>query len=379
MIIGIDALTLRAGGGITHIKELLDNFDPNIFNINKVFLFSNENTLKQIPTKKWLVKISYPMLNKSLIHTLLWNFFYFNSELKKNECELLFSPGGTYNGNFRPYVSMSQNMLIFEKKESVRYGLSYMRFRLLILNFLQKRSFKNAAGIIFLSKYSKKYISNSLNLNGKQISIIPHGINERFNNRPKVQKKISDYNNKHPFQILYISTVDVYKHQWNVVEAVTHLREAGLALELTLIGSAYKPSFMKLMKSINNRNKSYIKYLGPVLYSEIEKYYQTSDMFIFASTCENYPNILVEAMSSGLPILCSSYGPMQEILGKEGYYFDPLNISDLEEKMKKLLADSKLRQKISEYGYDLAKSYSWVKTSNDTFSFLRKVYNNYNN
>ncbi len=377
MIIGIDALTIRTGGGITHLKELLANFDPKIFNLKKVILFSNEETLKQIPSKEWLIKISHPLLNRSLIYTIIWKIIYFNSELKKNGCELLFSPGGIYNGNFRPYVSMSQNMLIFEKKESYRYGLSYMRFRLLILNILQKRSFKNAAGIIFLSKYAKLYISNNINLNGKLISIIPHGINEWFKNKQKIQKNIDDYNSEHPFRILYISTVDVYKHQWNVVEAVTHLREAGFDLELTLIGSAYQPALKKLMKSIHNRNKSYIHYLGSVPYSEIEIYYKNSDMFIFASTCENYPNILVEAMASGLPILSSSYGPMQEILGKEGCYFDPLNISDIEEKMKKLLVDPKLRQNISEYGYNLAQSYSWVKTSNDTFSFLNRIYNNF--
>ena len=36
--------------------------------------------------------------------------------------------------------------------------------------------------------------------------------------------------------------------------------------------------------------------------------------FIFASTCENMPNILIEGMSSGLPILCSNYLPMPEFL-----------------------------------------------------------------
>ena len=45
----IEALNIRAGGGITYIKELLDNVDYQMFNLGKISLFSNRNTLIQIP------------------------------------------------------------------------------------------------------------------------------------------------------------------------------------------------------------------------------------------------------------------------------------------------------------------------------------------
>ena len=48
-------------------------------------------------------------------------------------------------------------------------------------------------------------------------------------------------------------------------------------------------------------------------------------LFVFASSCENMPNTLVEAMASGLPIACSDRGPMPEILRDGGTYFDPEN------------------------------------------------------
>ena len=41
-----------------------------------------------------------------------------------------------------------------------------------------------------------------------------------------------------------------------------------------------------------------------------------SDLFIFASSCENLPNTLLEAMASSIPIISSSKGPMREILEK---------------------------------------------------------------
>ena len=42
------------------------------------------------------------------------------------------------------------------------------------------------------------------------------------------------------------------------------------------------------------------------------------------------PNILIEAMSSGLPIVCSSFPPMPEFLKEFGIYFDPENVESLQ-------------------------------------------------
>jgi len=42
-----------------------------------------------------------------------------------------------------------------------------------------------------------------------------------------------------------------------------------------------------------------------------------------------HANILVEAMASGLPIACSNRGPMPEVLGDAGVYFDPEDPHDI--------------------------------------------------
>ena len=65
-------------------------------------------------------------------------------DLARDACDLLFSPGGLYSGGFRPCVTMSRNMLPFERLERARYGLSPMGLRLLLLRHGQERSFHNA-------------------------------------------------------------------------------------------------------------------------------------------------------------------------------------------------------------------------------------------
>ena len=148
MIIGIDASNIRIGGGVTHLKELLDNNNPRNFGLEKIIVFSGSNTLNQLKDQAWLIKITHPLINKSLFHIILWQKFYLNKMLLKYNCNLLFCPAGTYIGRFKPYIAMSQNMLIFEKKESSRYRFSLIRVRFFILNLVQSASFKNANAVI---------------------------------------------------------------------------------------------------------------------------------------------------------------------------------------------------------------------------------------
>jgi hypothetical protein len=49
------------------------------------------------------------------------------------------------------------------------------------------------------------------------------------------------------------------------------------------------------------------------------------DLLIFASLCENLPNILLEAMNSRLLIACSSVEPMPSVLKGGGIYFGPFS------------------------------------------------------
>ena len=60
-------------------------------------------------------------------------------------------------------------------------------------------------------------------------------------------------------------------------------------------------------------------------YHELHSEYKDADLGVFASSCENLPIILIEKMASGLPIACSNKGPMPEVLGSAGVYFDPEN------------------------------------------------------
>src|SRR5690606_39268522 len=125
-------------------------------------------------------------------------------------------------GNFPNVVSMSRNMLPFEKEERERYTDIKSKIRFRILKKTQSHTFHNSKGVIFLSEYAKNYIVNLIKLTNEHI-IIPHGINVKFLNEPKIQYDVNEYTSQKPFKFLYVSKISVYKHHWNVAEAVIRL------------------------------------------------------------------------------------------------------------------------------------------------------------
>ena len=121
-----------------------------------------------------------------------------------------------------------------------------------------------------------------------------------------------------------------------------------------------------------DREGDFIRYLGSSPHDELPARYASADACVFASSCENLPNILLEGMASGLPIACSDRGPMPELLGDAAVYFNPELQSSIEEALERLLNSPELRYSLAKKTYQLSQKYTWDKCADQTFYFLKK-------
>ncbi|MBW2663067.1 MAG: glycosyltransferase family 4 protein [Deltaproteobacteria bacterium] len=376
MILGIDLSNIRAGGGVTHISEVLRYGRPVDFGFKQVVAWGSTNTLSSLCDQLWLGKAHAPILNRSLPWRIYWQQIILPKLLKQNQCNLIFSPGGTLPQHISvPTVTMSQNMLPFEPKEAARYKAVSMRARFKLLNIVQGMSFQRADGVVFLTEYAKKTVYAQLKKKPLQTAIVPHGISKDFFSPPRAQKPLDSYSLANPFRLLYVSIVDVYKHQWHVAEAVAVLRNKGFPVVIDFVGSSYPQAIRRFKNTVYelDTNGSFITYKDFIPYNELPKVYHQADAFAFASSCENMPNILLEAMAAGLPIACSNRGPMPEVLGNAGVYFDPEYPDQIVDALAMLLKDHGLRARLAQEAYNRAQEYSWERCADETFSFLAEV------
>jgi glycosyltransferase involved in cell wall biosynthesis len=375
LVIGIDASNLRRGGGVTHLIELLSTAKPEKHGVARVVVWGGKQTLGKLPDRAWLAKVSPIALNRGLLYRTWWQRYSLSRAAHAAQCDVLFVPGGRYAGNFRPIVTMSQNLLPFEWRELCRYGWSLTTLRLVLLRYTQRRSFQRADGVIFLTEYAGQAVLNVTGQLAGKTATIPHGLNPRFQIKPREQRPIGEYSASNPYRLLYVSIIDQYKHQWHVVEAVHALRMEGFQVILELVGPAYPAALTRLQAAIARFDPKgrWVHYHGAVPYEALHQIYAQTDLGIFSSSCENMPIILLETMAAGIPVACSHHGPMPEVLGAAGLYFDPEKSPDIAQAIRKFMLTPELRSEKAEAGFERARQFSWERSAEQTYSFLAAV------
>jgi glycosyltransferase involved in cell wall biosynthesis len=374
MRVVIDASNLRAGGGLTHLLALLRAAEPEQHGVDAVDVWSGRGTLERLPARPWLTARHHPSLDRSLPERLWWQ----RRELPPHaRGALLFAPGGATASPVRPRVVMCRNMLPFEPAERARFGRSGTRARLEILRVAQSRQFTGADGVIFLTQYARDQVLPQLSSPPRRHTIIPHGVDPSMRAAPRAQRARAALTEADPLRMLYVSTVSPYKHFAAVADAVHALRASGLPVSMEFVGPSDDRDAERALTdriAAYDPAGAYLTWRGGLAHDEVAACYRRAEVFVYASSCENLPNILVEAMAAGLPIASSSRGPMPEVLGDAGMYFDPENPAELALRLRELVASHELRETLAQRAFERAQEFQWSRCAADTFAFLAEVH-----
>ena len=112
---------------------------------------------------------------------------------------------------------------------------------------------------------------------------------------------------------------------------------------------------------------------GNIPYDQLPNLYHHAKLNIFASECENCPNILLEAMGSGRPLLASEKPPMPEFAKDAAIYFVPSSPKNLADKIISIIDNQDVLNKLSEKSTRKSVCYSWKNTALKTFQALEKL------
>jgi glycosyltransferase involved in cell wall biosynthesis len=373
MILGINASRARSGGARAHLIGILSEGDPPAQGIDAVHVWSYGALLDALPDRPWLFKHRTPALEKSLVWQVLWERFSLTGALRRAGCNLLLNLDAGTVSRFRPAITMSQDMLSYEPGELRRLRLGKAWLRVWLLRIMQNRSLRAAQGSIFLTRYAAGVIQQSCGPLANQ-SLIPHGVGETF--RQAAPRAAWPVAGNRPIRCLYVSPVWLFKHQWVTVRAIKHLRQRGHDVVLTLAGDGDADAKALLAQQIaeSDPEGSIVTRLGHVPHGELPSVLAAADIFVFASSCENMPITVLEAMAVGMPIACSNRGPMPEVLADGGVYFDPENDVAIANAVEELIKDIELRERISSRAHELASAYSWTRCARETFAFAFRTH-----
>ena len=111
-------------------------------------------------------------------------------------------------------------------------------------------------------------------------------------------------------------------------------------------------------------------------HAELVECYKGSNLFLFPSRHEGMPNVVLEAMSSGLPIIASRIAGNEELVvdGETGILFPSEDVEALYVALRKLLTDASQRQKMGIASRRRVEAlYSWENTAQQYTLLLETI------
>lgn len=373
MKIVINALSALRGGGQTYLINLLNEFKDLNLNCTLIILTNKKNThIFEKYRNKNVVLLESRFASKNVVFRTLWELIYLPYLLRKKHVKSYYSPGGimvtAIPKGCVSYTAL-RNMLPFDEKERRRFPLfSYIRFKLWLLKRVFLLSYKMSNGVIFISNHSLKEVEKYIPDIKNKSQVIYHGINSKFLKK-HISLDVLPQGLIENQYYLYVSILDVYKAQKEVVESWLKMNKQGNELPLVLVGPKYNEYGEQVVELIEASKQNNIKYLGPIDYNKLPALYQNARALIFASSCECCPNILLEKLASGKPTICSNIMPMPEFGQNSVVYFDPYDASSLATAVDYLEAEGNLA-KYTKLSVMRAADFSWRETAKSTFNFL---------
>ena len=147
--------------------------------------------------------------------------------------------------------------------------------------------------------------------------------------------------------LLTVGRLSREKGQRDLVDAITMLRKlnSGLKFKLLIVGEG--PERERLERAVlQNGLKAYVLFTGHV--DDTSPYYAVADALVLPSHSEGSPNVLLEAMAAGLPVIATAVGGVPEIAinDQNTILVAPRDCKSLAQALNQVLTDTALAQKL---------------------------------
>ncbi len=196
-------------------------------------------------------------------------------------------------------------------------------------NFLYKSSAKKADILTTVSEYSKQSIEKYLDIQGREIIILPNGVAPHFfeeHDKDLSSKYIKENYDFEKF-ILYVSRIEPRKNLVLLVKAYLDLKLYHQGYYLVLLGkkSMEVKEFDLLIKDLTSDIQKFIFVSDSVNDNDLLEFYGAASVFVYPSKAEGFGIPPLEAAATKTPVLCLNTSAITEFSFFGENHIDPSN------------------------------------------------------
>lgn len=265
-----------------------------------------------------------------------------------------------------------------------RYGIPYIvrfgggdipgaqkRFTILykFLSPIIRTIWKNADALVANSEMLKE---KALGFEDRYpVTVIPNGVDYDFFNRERIEKTTDKQIKKTKgITILFVSRLIQGKGLQHIIPELNKINhKCEQEVRLVIVGDGpYRKELEKIAEEAGVVSR--VSFEGKRDREELCQYYRSADLFILPSVSEGMPNVVLEAMSMGLPVLMTPCGGSNELISNNGHVVPIENFVDT---LIDLCNDERSRSRMGEQSILLVRTkFGWQEKAKDYMKIFEK-------
>jgi glycosyltransferase involved in cell wall biosynthesis len=222
---------------------------------------------------------------------------------------------------------------------------------------------KRANFLWTLTQFETNYFIKKFKIDPQKIILAGNGVDSSF---LKKQKNI--ISKKPKCNILFIGSLAAHKRVDLLIKSFSSLlsNNPNSNISLTIAGqkTLFSPKIEKLIKSINPKIKSKIKFMFNFPQKNLTKIIDNCNVLVLPSIQESFGLVIIEAWARKKPIICTNIPTLKELVKKSngGLLSKINNQNDLTKNLQFILRNPKKAQLMGQNGYKYVKNnYTWKK------------------
>ncbi|MBR6771131.1 MAG: glycosyltransferase family 4 protein [Lachnospiraceae bacterium] len=299
-----------------------------------------------------------------MLSFLVSAFFTVKKLLKKEKFDICFTFFGIPSGPLAWYIKRRYRIPYIIRMGGGDIPGAQNRFKLLykLLSNPLKRIWEESEGVVANSEGLQEKARKFHDC--KKLQVITNGVDSQYFCRQSAEKREG-------IELLFVSRLLEGKGlQYIIPELEMIQQKASVPIHLSIVGDGpYREELIRLTRAYHM--EEIISFEGLQNRESLLAYYSRADIFILPSKSEGMPNVVLEAMSMGLPIVMTPCQGSKELVTDNGIIADYKHFAQA---IIKLCKDPELRRQMGEKSRkNVEKSFQWKQIARQYEKLLKQA------
>jgi len=229
------------------------------------------------------------------------------------------------------------------------------------------RSARRADRVVACSTFSRDEIVAAYQLDPERIDVVPLAVGSAFSPVPERRRELF---------VLHVGDLHLRRNLRMLLQAIVELRrsESSLASIRLVLAGADRGELAPLRDLARRLNAvDALEYAGVPGDDDLAELYRTASLFAYPSRYEGFGLPVLEAMSSGCPVVSSDAGSLPEVAGSSAILIPPEDAGAWRDAIRHVLLDPGRASELAQAGLRRAMTFTWDRTAEATLASYRRA------